>query len=53
MEDNKKLEELEAYRARLENDISRARLMGHHLDRNVPLTRNYQNVVQEINKLKG
>ena len=51
-EQEQKLRELEAYKNRLQSDLTRANMSGGVLDRNAPLRRNYNNVVQEINKIK-
>ena len=48
-----KLKELESYKARLESDLNRTRMMsGIVPTRDNLLVKNYHNVVQEINKIK-
>lgn len=50
---DKTLEELEAYKNRLEQDIRRSRLMDEGgLSRNTPLLKNHAKVLSDIQKLK-
>lgn len=50
----KTLQELEAYKHRLEVDIRRSRIVDMDgLTNNTPLIRNYKNVQEEIRKLKN
>lgn len=52
VDNNKRIQELQGLKQRLETDLSRVRFMGGELDRNAPLQRNYKNVVSELNSLK-
>jgi len=47
-----RIKELQEYKLRLERDISRIKAMGGHIMPNEPISRNYRNVNQELNKLK-
>jgi hypothetical protein len=49
---DKRIQELEAMKHRIEHDLRRVNSMGEHIGPNEPLTRNYKNTLRELQELK-
>lgn len=52
MSNDKRIQELEAVKMRIESDLRKVSAMGGHIGPNEPLTRNYKSTLRELQELK-
>lgn len=52
MSNDRRIQELEAVKMRIESDLRKVSAMGGHIGPNEPLTRNYKSTLRELQELK-